>query len=131
MCFNERDCRHYFSEPAPAMRAPIERLKYVNDGIVVIIFFKASRLKGVRHEGSRADLWLKRHSLPHFSLDQKRGLTHAKAAMHGNESLLGTLGGGIRVMSRDKQQRNEGDDFSSAKEQSPLEYLTQFRSGFT
>ena len=46
----------------------------------------------MRHERSRADPWLKRHSFPRFSLDQKRGLTHAKATMHGNESLLGRLG---------------------------------------
>ena len=43
MCFSERGFRHYFSEPVPAMRAGMERLKRVSDGIVVIIFFKVSR----------------------------------------------------------------------------------------
>lgn len=72
-----------FSEPVPAIRAYVERLRCVNN---------VPRMRVARCESSVADVCLKRHSFLHFSLDQSRGLTHSKATMPVNESLLGTLG---------------------------------------
>lgn len=37
VCFNETDFRNYSSEPVPAIRTYIERLKYVNNVVLVTI----------------------------------------------------------------------------------------------
>lgn len=61
--------RNCFSEPATAIQAYIERLKYLNNVILVTVFFKVSKMKLVRHEKSITDLCLKRYSFLCFSLD--------------------------------------------------------------
>jgi len=73
--FDETGFRNDFSEPVTAIRAYIERLKYVHRVIVVITLFKVPRMKLVRHEKSTADLLLKVYSFQHFRLDRNRGLT--------------------------------------------------------
>lgn len=61
------ELRTYFSDPVTAPRAYLERLKYVNDVILVILVFKMCRRKVVRDEKSVADLCLKIYSFLHVS----------------------------------------------------------------
>lgn len=64
--FDETDFKNYFSEPVPAIRAYIGRLKYVNNVILVTIFSKVSRMKLVRHEKAIADVCWKIYSFLRF-----------------------------------------------------------------
>lgn len=72
MYFDEPGFRNDFAEPVTAIRAYIVKLKYVNNVGLVVIFFKVSRMKLVRHEISIADLCLTRYSFLHVSLVQTR-----------------------------------------------------------